>query len=98
MARAARATRTAKRAMAWKRAMVRAARAMATATRVAGDEEGKGASIGHPRRKTRAIKGGRSAVVMTGWPKAGQDPDDPAATGSPKRDLCVCVLTCPPGW
>ncbi len=61
-------------------------------------DDNKGASIGHPRRKTRAIKGGRSAVVMTGWPKAGQDPDDPAATGSPKRDLCVCVLTCPPGW
>ncbi len=28
--------------MAWKRAMVRAARAMATVTRVAGDEEGDG--------------------------------------------------------
>ena len=33
---------TAKRAMAWKRAMVRAARAMATMTRVVGDKEGEG--------------------------------------------------------
>ena len=32
----------AKWAMAWKRAMVRAARAMAMATRVAGDKEGEG--------------------------------------------------------
>ncbi len=38
----------------------------------------EGASVGHLRRKTRAIKGGRGAVAMTGWPKAGQDPDDPA--------------------
>ncbi len=42
MARAARAITTAKRAMAWKRAMVRASRAMVTMTRVAGNKEGKG--------------------------------------------------------
>jgi hypothetical protein len=42
MARAARAITTAKREMTWKRAMVRAARAMATMTRVAGDKEGEG--------------------------------------------------------
>ncbi len=29
-------------------------------------------------RETRAIKGGRGAVVGTGRPKVGQDPDDPA--------------------
>ena len=36
----------AKRGMAWKRAMVRAARAMAMATRVACDEEGEGVEEG----------------------------------------------------
>ena len=41
MVRAARAIATAKRAMAWKRAMVRVARAMATAAGVAGGEEGE---------------------------------------------------------
>jgi hypothetical protein len=40
------------------------------------DDEGE--SVGRPCRKTRAIKGGRGAVVVTGRPKAGQDPDDPA--------------------
>jgi hypothetical protein len=35
-----------KRAIAWKRVMVRAARAMATATRVAGDKEGEGVEEG----------------------------------------------------
>ncbi len=36
----------AKRAMVWKRAMVRVARAMVMATRVAGDEEGGGVKEG----------------------------------------------------
>ncbi len=35
-----------KRVMAWKRAMVRAARAMATATRAAGDDEDEGVEEG----------------------------------------------------
>ena len=42
MVRAARAIATAKRAMAWKRVMVRGARMMVTVTRVAGNEEGEG--------------------------------------------------------
>ncbi len=41
-------------------------------------DDDKGASVRHPRCETRAIKGGRSAVVVTGQPKAGQDPDNPA--------------------
>jgi hypothetical protein len=41
-------------------------------------DDNKGMSIRHPRRKTRAIKGSHGAVVMTGQPKAGQDPEDPA--------------------
>jgi hypothetical protein len=56
-------------------------------------DDDEGASVGRPltgrdpndpadwagdRRKTRAIKGGRSAVVGTVRPKAGQDLDDPA--------------------
>ncbi len=56
---------------------------------VAEDEsdDDKGTSIGHPRCKTRAIKGGCGAVVVTGRPKAGQDPDDPtdqAGNGLPE--------------
>ncbi len=34
-------------------------------------------SVGRPRCKTRVIKGGRGAVVVTGWPKAGKDLDNP---------------------
>ncbi len=41
-------------------------------------DDDEGASVGRPRRKTRAIKGGRVAMVLTGWPKARQDPEDPA--------------------
>jgi hypothetical protein len=40
-------------------------------------DDDEGTSNGRPRRKTRAIKGGHGAVVMTSWPKAGQDPDNP---------------------
>ena len=42
MVRAATVIETAKRAMAWKRVMVRGARMMVTVTRVAGNEEGEG--------------------------------------------------------
>ena len=42
MVRAARAIAMTKRAMAWKRVMVRGARMMVTVTRVAGNEEGEG--------------------------------------------------------
>ncbi len=41
-------------------------------------DNNEGASVGRPRRKTRAIKGGHGAVVVIGRPKVGQDPDDPA--------------------
>ncbi len=56
-------------------------------------DDNEGASVGRPRCKTRAIKGGCGAVVVTGWPRRGRTqttlPIGPAM-GSPKRDLPRC--------
>jgi hypothetical protein len=41
-------------------------------------DDDEGASSGRHRRKTRAAKGGRGTMGVAGWPKAGQDPHNPA--------------------
>ncbi len=52
-------------------------------------DDDEDASVGQPCRKTGAAMGGRGAVVMTGQPKVGQDPDDPADRATEARSAKV---------
>ncbi len=52
-------------------------------------DDDKGASVGRPRRKTGAATGGHGTVVVTGRPKAGQDPDDLADWATKARSAKV---------
>jgi hypothetical protein len=71
----------------------RPAKALPKSRRIAEDDsdDDKGASVGHPRCKARAAKCGRGTVGVTGQPKAGQDPHNPANWAG--DGLCLANVT-----